>query len=115
MTHLPRKDLSQHLRMAGCFVPDIAAFMAWDHSTKVDCYLTWPGPRELKAAAGRLNYVVERIQLDPTTIAEFQPMTCEIFSGLDEDAMRVQEVCTYSSVLHALTSTHCIPSTRACM
>ena len=95
ITHLPRKEMAQTLRMAGCSVPDIAAFVAWDHSTKVDTYLTWPGPRELAVAAGFASeaaYMVPRLLLNLLQMAEFKDMCFSIFPGMDDDIIELHAV-----------------------
>ena len=90
--------MAQELRMKGCGVDDIAAFVNWDHSSKVDHYLLWPGPAELTCAAGFKTpgaYMVPRRILDPCTIhcKNINAMAMDLFAGMDEDLVTLSEVC----------------------
>ena len=96
VSHLPRKEMAQLLRMSGCSVDNIAAFVNWDHSVKVDTYLTWPGPDELAVAAGFRNrdaYMVPRLMPNPLAMpGEFRDMAMDLFKGLDEELQALHEV-----------------------
>ena len=84
------------MRMHGCSVDNIAAFVHWDHSVKVDAYLTWPGPEEVAVAAGfdcRNHYMVPRLLLNPLDFpGPFRDMAMDLFKGLDKQLEDLHEV-----------------------